>query len=215
MEDVQQNWQFIRRLLLVFIDVADEIIGTDHEESDEKNPRAPYNNIGQEKALTIALKKEKSSKKEIIKKESLKEKMPVDGKKAGSEDFIKNATTWIENFNRTMKEANASIPHQCGLTARRRSAIKARVGEYGWAALYEMTNKAAQSRFLNGGGNQAFVATIDWLLRPNNFAKVIEGNYDNNRHISDKYNGNNAQASDARRSTEPSRQSAEEYKTDF
>lgn len=215
MADIFTEWQDVRSFLLEYIDTCDVIFNSVHENGDEKFSLA-QNNIKQtKKALIIALKKEKSSKKEIIKKESLKETKPDDGKKAGSDDFLKQAKTWVENFNRTMKEANASIPHQCGLTARRKSAIRARVAEYGWAALYEMTNKASESRFLNGGGNHAFVATIDWLLRPNNFPKVIEGNYDNNRHIGDRYNGNQQQGVDPRRGTEPDNKTAEEYKTDF
>lgn len=41
----------------------------------------------------------------------------------------------------------------------------------------------AESRFLTGqcqpgpNGRPVFVATLEWLLRPSNFAKVIEGNY--------------------------------------
>lgn len=41
---------------------------------------------------------------------------------------------------------------------------------------------AAKSRFLTGGtegrgGGAPFVATLEWLIRPKNFAKVVEGNY--------------------------------------
>ena len=53
------------------------------------------------------------------------------------------------------------------------------VREYGIDMVYEVITKAAASSFLNGGGNRGFVADFEWLMRPNNFPKVLEGNYDN------------------------------------
>lgn len=81
-------------------------------------------------------------------------------------------------FNETMEAAGAQIPHNVRMTKKREAAIHARVHEHGKNALMYVVQKAAKSGFLNGGGNHAFVATLDWLLKPNNFVKVLEGNYD-------------------------------------
>ena len=51
--------------------------------------------------------------------------------------------------------------------------------EYGKDAVLTAIKKAAESDFLNGCGNKAFVASFDWIFRPTNFPKVLEGNYDN------------------------------------
>lgn len=119
-------------------------------------------------------------------------------------NFTHFARSFIDYFNETMRKAGALIPHQCKLTAKRKSAIAARCHEHGREALKVMADKAARSAFLNGGGRDSWTATIDWLLRPNNFVKVIEGNYDNN-NINPKSNGNNRQRRqdlDRRRGTE-------------
>ncbi|MBR1525158.1 MAG: hypothetical protein IJ640_00660 [Prevotella sp.] len=42
-----------------------------------------------------------------------------------------------------------------------------------------MIDNAADSMFLNGGGERGFCASFDWLFQPNNFLKVLEGNYAN------------------------------------
>lgn len=56
--------------------------------------------------------------------------------------------------------------------------LKARLKDYDEQQVIETFGKAAASSFLNGGGSSGFIANIDWVLRPNNFVKVLEGNYD-------------------------------------
>ena len=59
--------------------------------------------------------------------------------------------------------------------------LRARIREHGEQAVYEVFDKASKSLFLNGNGSRGFIASIDWLLKPTNFLKTLEGNYDNNR----------------------------------
>lgn len=68
------------------------------------------------------------------------------------------------------------IPCIRGVENRRKTAIKARVKEYGKQAIVTVIDKAAESNFLNNGNFD-----FDWIFRPNNFPKVLEGKYDNNR----------------------------------
>lgn len=90
-------------------------------------------------------------------------------------------------FNEKM--ADKSIKPIKAITdgTKRSECLKARVREYGRDAVYQMIDKASESDFLNGRNKKGFVATFDWLILPNNFIKVLEGNYDN------KNNGNNNQ----------------------
>lgn len=64
------------------------------------------------------------------------------------------------------------------LTERRKAFIRARCSEYGLQAIYDAIDNAAKSPFLNGNNNRGWTADFDWLFRPNNFPKVLEGNYD-------------------------------------
>ena len=63
----------------------------------------------------------------------------------------------------------------------RYSLLKKRIEEYGMETITGAIEKVRQSSFLNGGNNKGWTITFDWFIRPNNFPKVIGGNYDNNR----------------------------------
>ena len=82
-------------------------------------------------------------------------------------------------FNEKMKDKG--IKPIRNIENKRKEMLQARVREYSRETIYEMIDKAAASPFLNGDNNRGFVATFDWLIRPNNFPKVLEGNYDKGR----------------------------------
>ena len=90
------------------------------------------------------------------------------------EDFCKKVFSF---FNETVKEKR--IPSISKITEKRKSAVLARAHEYGDDAVFTVIRNAADSIFLNGGGNKNFLADFDWMFRPNNFPKVLEGNYTN------------------------------------
>lgn len=60
----------------------------------------------------------------------------------------------------------------------RRKLVAARIKEYGKEKFAECLRKAAASSFLNGDNGRSFIASFDWIIKPNNFPKVLEGNYD-------------------------------------
>ena len=88
----------------------------------------------------------------------------------------------MDFFNRTMREAGAVIPQCKSCEGKRRDFVKARVREHGMERVYEMITKASVSDFLNGKNGRAWIANFEWLFRPTNFQKVLEGNYDNRQN---------------------------------
>lgn len=64
------------------------------------------------------------------------------------------------------------------LTDKRKSMVRARCSEYGLQSVYDVIDKSAKSLFLNGNNDRGWTADFDWIFRPNNFPKVLEGNYD-------------------------------------
>ena len=83
----------------------------------------------------------------------------------------------LEYFNTKMK--GKAIPTISRMTEKRKKAINARIAEYGKESVQKVIDNAADSDFLNGGGERGFCASFDWLFLPNNFLKVLEGNYAN------------------------------------
>lgn len=57
--------------------------------------------------------------------------------------------------------------------------LKARIRENGLPGVMEMIDRVAASDFLHGGGGRGFTANFDWCIKPNNYDKIIAGNYDN------------------------------------
>lgn len=72
------------------------------------------------------------------------------------------------------------IPPIIKLTEKRKAHIQKRFEENKEIGVQAAVEKMFQSDFLNGKNNKDWVATFDWLFEsPNNFTKVLEGNYDN------------------------------------
>ena len=63
--------------------------------------------------------------------------------------------------------------------------LRARVREYGVDAVLEAIAKVRDSPFLKGQNSRNWVITFDWLIKPNNFIKVLEGNYDKEEKASE------------------------------
>ena len=94
-------------------------------------------------------------------------------------------------FNDELSKANSVIPRIKQISGARRQHVTARLREFSKADLAEVVRKAARSDFLNGKNSRAFIADFNWIFRPNNFPKILEGNYDNER-ISTNHLGHHA-----------------------
>lgn len=59
--------------------------------------------------------------------------------------------------------------------------LRARVNEYGPDTVVEAIDNIRHSSFLKGQSREGWVITFEWFVKPNNFVKVLEGNYDDRR----------------------------------
>lgn len=64
--------------------------------------------------------------------------------------------------------------------------LNARIKDYGIDGVLQAINNIKESSFLKGQNNKNWTITFDWLIKPSNFIKVLEGNY------TDKEDGSNA-----------------------
>lgn len=55
--------------------------------------------------------------------------------------------------------------------------LSQRINEYGSDKILEAIEKIKQSSFLLGHNKSGWTITFEWFVRPNNFVKVLEGNY--------------------------------------
>lgn len=72
---------------------------------------------------------------------------------------------------------------------KRYKSLKARIKDYGLEKVLQAIKNVNESKFLKGKNNRNWTISFDWLLNPNNFIKVLEGNY------KDKENGGKSNGS--------------------
>ena len=81
--------------------------------------------------------------------------------------------------SRWNEETGGALGKLVMITGRRREMVRARIRETSVEDFYTMIHNAATSSFLRGESQRGWVANFDWCIRPNNYPKVLEGNYRN------------------------------------
>ena len=99
---------------------------------------------------------------------NIKDVRPSDEGQGTSSDIKSVVSAWNELPVTKVQAINQGT--------KRYKMLKARLSEYGIDAVLEAINLVSQSPFLLGRKTD-FVITFDWFVRPNNFIKVYEGNY--------------------------------------
>lgn len=61
---------------------------------------------------------------------------------------------------------------------KRYDMLRARIRSYGMDKVLEAIENIKNSAFLCGNNKNGWAITFDWFVRPNNFIKVLEGNYE-------------------------------------
>ena len=64
---------------------------------------------------------------------------------------------------------------------KRGGMLRARVNEHGVDAVLEAIENVRKSAFLKGQNGKGWTITFEWFVAPNNFIKVLEGNYDDTK----------------------------------
>ena len=95
-------------------------------------------------------------------------------------DIDKRKNIDYEQIKDLYNEICISFPRLTVLSDSRKKAIKARLHTYTIEQFKQMFEMAEQSDFLKGANNRDWSANFDWLIKDANFAKVLEGNYNNN-----------------------------------
>lgn len=69
----------------------------------------------------------------------------------------------------------------------RHKGLTARISEYGIDEVLNAIENIRQSDFLRGKNSSGWTVTFDWFVKPNNFPKVHDGNYNNQHGNSPKH----------------------------
>lgn len=94
------------------------------------------------------------------------------------EQTEKNDTVPYNKIKDSYNSICKSLSKIVTISPHRKKAIAARWKEYGGIEAFEnLFTMAEASSFLRGNNDRSWTATFDWLLKADNMAKVLEGNY--------------------------------------
>ena len=65
----------------------------------------------------------------------------------------------------------------------RLKSLNARIKEYSFDEVVEVLDNVSESDFLKGDNDRQWKCNFDWIMNPNNFVKILEGNYKNKKAI--------------------------------
>ena len=85
----------------------------------------------------------------------------------------------METFN---KMFDGKLSKITSMTDKRKKAVKARASEHGKNAIMTVFQNVLKSSFLIGHNDKNWSCDFDWIFRPTNFIKILEGNYNGNQN---------------------------------
>ncbi len=112
------------------------------------------------------------------------------------EDSIGKDRVDYELIARMYNDTCVSFPRITTLSDARKKAIKARLNKYTIDDFQTLFNMAEASDFLKGNNARNWSANFDWLIKDANFAKVLDGNYNNKSSQPTSNYSNNSVAQD-------------------
>lgn len=94
-------------------------------------------------------------------------RIEIDNSKAIPDNLQQVADSW-NSLNLTQVKS---------IKGNRLKLLNARIKENGLDAVITAIESIKQSSFLRGQNDRAWLISFDWFIKPNNFIKVLEGNY--------------------------------------
>lgn len=84
---------------------------------------------------------------------------------------VVDVTDIVQMFNDTCTSLSSVLK----ITLKRAKEIQRAAEQYDLGAVF---TRVEHSKFLTGHNDRGFKATFDWILKPDNLLKIMEGNYD-------------------------------------
>lgn len=151
------------------------------ENNTNVHERSPYDNDNDnEYDNDVSKETDIEPSKEGIESASVKTEAPGGGKGSKSQNIDYAAIK--EYWNRKHNETKSAMPPITLMTENRKVMVKARVRQCKGdvKTLYRVIDIAMASDFMNGNNKHGWLGKFDWIFgNEQNFAKVLEGNFNN------------------------------------
>lgn len=117
-------------------------------------------------------------------------KPPEAPKKQEEKSCAKKESEIVDYFHEKCKR----LPRVQVISDSRKKSIKSRLNDHGEEKVLDVINLVGQSNFLAGENQKNWTADFDWIFKPTNFIKIMEGNYKNREYNVNTNNNGNSQA---------------------
>jgi predicted phage replisome organizer len=111
--------------------------------------------------------------------------LEIDIDNVSKDTSVNKFTPIIEKWNSLNLQQLRTISNN------RQTLLNARIKEHGFDSVLEAIENINDSSFLKGQNNRNWMITFDWLVKPNNFVKVLENSYRDNSNDTKKPINNN------------------------
>ena len=111
--------------------------------------------------------------------------LDIDIDNVSKDTSVNKFTPIIEKWNSLNLQQLRTISNN------RQTLLNARIKEHGFDSILEAIENIKDSSFLKGQNNRNWMITFDWLVKPNNFVKVLENSYKDNTNDTKKPINNN------------------------
>ena len=158
--------------------------------------------IGKEGASAERVRRHRE-RKALLEKEKEQKMLQCNGEVTNSNNAVTKSNTEIEKEIEIEKDNNISKDifinkvvsewNSIGVSpiklirGTRQRMLNARIKEYSEEGVLQAINNIKHSDFLKGQNKNSWVITIDWFLKPNNFIKVYEDNYNSKKKTNDPF----------------------------
>ena len=160
--------------------------------------------IGKEGASAERVRRHRE-RKALLEKEKEQKMLQCNGEVTNSNNAVIKSNTEIEKEKEIEIEKNNNISkdifinkvvsewNSIGVSpiklirGTRQKMLNARIKEYSEEGVLQAINNIKHSDFLKGQNKNSWVITIDWFLKPNNFIKVYEDNYNSKKKTNDPF----------------------------
>lgn len=116
-----------------------------------------------------------------VKKSKVKESKEENSKEEGSSDFPNPSPPKIDykKFIDFFNENRGNMPEIKTISKPREIRISNLIKNHSKENLMEVILNCKNSNFIQGMNDRSWVADFDWITKPANFIKILEGNYKN------------------------------------
>ena len=90
-----------------------------------------------------------------------------------------NTQPVIDAWNELAKHTELKPVFEISKTSVRYKNLVSRINEHGVDTVIKTINSVQNSDFLKGNNERGWTVTFDWIVKPTNFQKVMEGQYEN------------------------------------